>query len=63
MKVISSDIVHKSDIGGVKINILNNEKISKAYQDIIKQVNKIGLKQKIVGCFFISKYQREQKLW
>ena len=49
MKIISSDIVHKSDIGGVKINILNNKQVAKAYQGIIQQVGKNRPKAKRSG--------------
>jgi len=49
MKIVSPDIMHKTDIGGVKINILNNEQAIEAYQDIIQQVNKNRPKAKISG--------------
>ncbi len=36
MKVVSKDIIHKSDAGAVKINIKNKEEVIKAYQEIMK---------------------------
>ncbi|MFA5050303.1 MAG: acetate--CoA ligase family protein [Candidatus Micrarchaeia archaeon] len=35
IKIISSDIAHKTDVGGVKINIKNEESLSLAYDEII----------------------------
>ncbi len=36
MKVESSDILHKSDVGGVKLNIINKNQVREAFQEIIK---------------------------
>jgi len=35
MKVVSKDILHKSDAGGVKLNLLGTQALSKAYDDIL----------------------------
>ncbi|WP_313163569.1 acetate--CoA ligase family protein [Sedimentibacter sp.] len=35
VKVNSRDIMHKSDVGGVKLNIKNEEGLNKAFEDII----------------------------
>jgi acetyl-CoA synthetase (ADP-forming) len=40
LKIVSRDVVHKSDAGGVKVNIKNGEEVKKAYGDIEKNVKK-----------------------
>jgi acetyl-CoA synthetase (ADP-forming) len=49
LKISSSDIIHKSDIGGVKVGIENEEELVKGYDDIIKTVKKKKPKAKIEG--------------
>ena len=36
MKVISKQILHKSDVGGVKLDIRNEEEVKKSFQDLSK---------------------------
>ncbi len=36
MKIVSPDILHKSDAGGVKVNIKNEQEIRSAFNEIIK---------------------------
>jgi len=38
MKVISSDIIHKSDSGGIKLHIQNAEQLQQAYQDLHAEI-------------------------
>ncbi len=40
LKIISPDIVHKSDSGGVKLSIHHVTEVKKAYDDILKKVKK-----------------------
>ncbi|MCX6001541.1 MAG: acetate--CoA ligase family protein [Chloroflexi bacterium] len=49
MKIVSPDVVHKSDAGGVKLNILNATQAGKAYSEILASVKKHYPKAKIVG--------------
>ncbi|MDY6835889.1 MAG: acetate--CoA ligase family protein [Chloroflexota bacterium] len=35
LKIASPDIIHKSDIGGVKVGLENEEQVEKAYQEIM----------------------------
>ena len=35
LKVVSPDIVHKSDVGGVKLNVLGEDALRRAYADIM----------------------------
>ncbi len=41
MKIASPDIVHKSDIGGVKVGITNEEELVKEFEDIIYRTKRL----------------------
>lgn len=49
MKIESSDIPHKSDVGGVKLNINSEKEVLKAYKEILNNVNLHKPKAKING--------------
>jgi acetate---CoA ligase (ADP-forming) subunit beta len=49
LKVASPDIVHKSDIGGVKVGLNNATQVTKAYKEIMAAVKKKQPKAKIHG--------------
>jgi len=49
MKIVSPDVVHKSDAGGVKLSIQNATQAGKAYSEILVNVKKHYPKAKIVG--------------
>ena len=38
LKIASPDILHKFDFGGVKLNLNNKNEVSKAYQEILKNI-------------------------
>ncbi len=38
LKIVSPEIIHKSDVGGVKLNLQNAEKVKEAYKSILKSV-------------------------
>lgn len=40
MKVVSSDILHKTDIGGVLLNLANHEEVRAAYEEICTNVSR-----------------------
>jgi acyl-CoA synthetase (NDP forming) len=40
MKIVSPDAIHKTDVGGVKLNIKNATQAGQAYSDIIASVKK-----------------------
>ena len=48
MKILSPDISHKSDIGGVELNVSANNAIS-TYNNIISRINKSAPEAKIEG--------------
>ncbi len=49
MKIVSSDIQHKTDIGGVVLNIDNLDLAKKSYQDIFKNVKNNAPNARIDG--------------
>lgn len=49
LKVASPDIVHKSDIGGVKVGLANATQVGKAYREIMAAVKKKEPKARIHG--------------
>lgn len=49
MKVVSSDIMHKSNIGGIRINIVNIPQVKESYKSIIYHVRKNKPEARING--------------
>ena len=49
MKIISQDISHKTDFGGVKLNLGNESHLRDAYDDMIKNMKKLAPKATIEG--------------
>jgi acyl-CoA synthetase (NDP forming) len=49
MKIVSPDIAHKSDIGGVRVNIANTAQLHRAYSEIIAAVREKKPAAKIEG--------------
>jgi len=49
MKIVSPDIIHKSDAGGVKLNIKDEKEAKLAYQEIIFNVKKYNKEARIEG--------------
>jgi len=54
MKIVSPDIIHKSDAGGVKIGIKNEKEAKLAYQEIIFKAKKYNKKARISGVITYS---------
>lgn len=59
LKIISPDIMHKIDIGGVKINLKDETEFKKAFQEITDNVKIKKADGKIQG-FLIQKYFTEK---
>jgi acyl-CoA synthetase (NDP forming) len=49
LKIVSPDIIHKSDIGGVIVNLKNAKEVAAGYKKIIQNVTKFKPDAKIVG--------------
>ena len=49
MKIVSPDIIHKSDAGGIKLNLSNADEIKAAFEKIMKNAEKFAPRERIVG--------------
>src|SRR5512136_2199556 len=49
LKIISSEITHKSDAGGVKLGLKNATQVAEAYRDMLASVKKTFPQAKIEG--------------
>jgi len=49
LKIVSPDIIHKSDVGGVVVDLKDAESVRAAYGQILKNAKKHDAKAKIVG--------------
>ena len=49
LKIVSPDIIHKSDAGGVIVDLKNAEEVTDAYKKILENVKKYNTNAKIVG--------------
>lgn len=49
LKIVSPDVIHKSDSGGVKLNLKTSAQVGKAYDEIIKSVTKVYPTANILG--------------
>jgi len=49
LKIVSPDIIHKSDAGGVKVNLKNVEEVRSAYGKILENADKYNAAARIVG--------------
>jgi acetyl-CoA synthetase (ADP-forming) len=49
LKIVSPDIIHKSDVGGVIVNLKDAKDVRNAYKQILENVRKHRAKAKIVG--------------
>lgn len=49
LKIVSPEIIHKSDAGGVKVNLKTAEDVKAAYKTILENVKKYNAKANVVG--------------
>lgn len=47
LKILSKDILHKSDAGGVKINLRDEQSVREAFDEIMRNATKYGEEKKI----------------
>jgi acetate---CoA ligase (ADP-forming) len=57
MKIVSPDVIHKIDVGGVKLDLNNEEDVSQAYEEIQKNVKSHLPKARIEGVL-VQEYLR-----
>jgi acyl-CoA synthetase (NDP forming) len=61
-KVVSADILHKSDIGGVVLNINNAAEVRKAFNGITARVKKLKNKPRVEGILIAQQVKAELEL-
>jgi acyl-CoA synthetase (NDP forming) len=61
-KVVSADILHKSDIGGVVLNITSPAEVKKAFNDITARVRKLKNKPKLEGILIAQQVKADLEL-
>ncbi len=61
-KVVSPDILHKSDIGGVVLNLNSATEVKKAFNDITARVRKLKNKPKLEGILIAQQVKADLEL-
>jgi acetyltransferase len=61
-KVVSADILHKSDIGGVVLNLRSAAEVKKAFNDIAARVKKLKNKPKLEGILIAQQVKADLEL-
>src|SRR6266702_3195044 len=61
-KVVSAEILHKSDIGGVVLNLNSPAEVKKAFNDITARVKKLKGKPKLEGILIAQQVKAELEL-
>jgi acetyltransferase len=61
-KVVSADILHKSDIGGVVLNLSSTADVKKAFNDISTRVRKLKNKPKLEGILIAQQVKADFEL-
>ena len=61
-KVVSADILHKSDIGGVVLNLNSAAEVKKAFDDITRRVKKLKSKPKLEGILIAQQVKADLEL-
>lgn len=54
MKIASLQIIHKSDAGGVKVNLTNDNEVKSAFKEIVKNAKKYNKKAVIKGVLVVE---------
>jgi acetyltransferase len=61
-KVVSAEILHKSDIGGVVLNLNSTAEVKKAFNDISARVRKLKGKPKLDGILIAQQVKADHEL-
>jgi len=61
-KVVSADILHKSDIGGVVLNLNSAAEVKKAFNDITARVKKLKSKPRLEGILIAQQVKADLEL-
>ncbi len=62
MKIVSPDIIHKSDAGGVKVGVKDEEEARMAYQEIVSKAIKYNKKAQICGVIAYKMIPQETEI-
>ena len=54
MKIASPQIIHKSDAGGVKVNLTNDDEVKSAFNEIVANAKKYNKKAEIKGVLVVE---------
>jgi 4-hydroxybutyryl-CoA synthetase (ADP-forming) len=54
MKIASPQIIHKSDAGGVKVNLTNDREVKSAFEEIVSNAKKYNKKAEIKGVLIVE---------
>jgi len=54
MKIVSPQIIHKSDAGGVKVNLKNDKEVKDAFKEIVTNAKKYNKKAEIKGVLIVE---------
>jgi len=49
MKVVCPDIIHKSDAGGIRLDLKDEKDVDKAFREILENVCKVTSKERVLG--------------
>ncbi len=61
MKIVSRAIVHKSDVGGVKINLTSEEEVGIAFDEITRNALKVTSREEIEGILVLPMAKEGQE--
>ena len=61
-KVVSPDILHKSDVGGVVLNLNSAAEVRKAFDDIVRRVKNLKNKPKLEGILIAQQVKADLEL-
>ena len=61
-KVVSPDILHKSDVGGVVLNLNSAAEVRKAFDDIVRRVKKLKNKPSLEGILIAQQVKADLEL-
>lgn len=53
LKVVSAQVIHKSDVGGVKVNVVGAEAVGRAYDEILVRVKRAAPQASISGVLVV----------
>jgi acetyltransferase len=57
LKIVSPQVIHKSDIGGVKINLQGNEAVGQGYDQLVNEVKRATVTADIQGMLVVPMAQ------